>query len=240
MKLLRYGNTGFEKPGLMDSEGNIRDLSAVVDDITGAVLDDGKLTDLKALDHATLPLVSADTRLGPCVGQVGKLMCIGLNYADHAEETGADIPEHPILFMKANSAINGPNDDIIPPRGSKYTDWEVELGVVIGKAAKYVDENDALDYVAGYCLVNAQTFSLVTIFQLLLKFFNETHQGLQFFKTKGIRPKKLKRLLFFKNTVSAGIMGQNQMKLMVQLFQLANHLLLNGLRVFFKCRQKSR
>ena len=157
MKLLRYGNTGFEKPGLMDNEGNIRDLSAVVDDITGAVLDDGKLTDLKALDHATLPLVSADTRLGPCVGKVGKLMCIGLNYADHAEETGADIPEHPILFMKANSAINGPNDDIIPPRGSKYTDWEVELGVVIGKAAKYVEENDALDYVAGYCLVNDVT-----------------------------------------------------------------------------------
>ncbi len=157
MKLLRYGETGYEKPGLMDNNGDIRDLSSVVTDITGEILEDGKLSELKGLDPTTLPLVNPDTRLGPCVGKVGKLMCIGLNYADHAEETGADIPEHPILFMKANSAINGPNDDIIPPRGSKYTDWEVELGVVIGKAAKYVDEDNALDYVAGYCLVNDVT-----------------------------------------------------------------------------------
>ena len=157
MKLLRYGETGYEKPGLMDNNGDIRDLSSVVGDITGEILEDEKLSELKDLDPTTLPHVSPDTRLGPCVGKVGKLMCIGLNYADHAEETGADIPEHPILFMKANSAINGPNDDIIPPRGSKYTDWEVELGIVIGKAAKYVDENNALDHVAGYCLVNDVT-----------------------------------------------------------------------------------
>ena len=157
MKLLRFGETGFEKPGLLDGEGNIRDLSTVIADITGEILGNEKLLDLKAIDPATLPLVSPDTRLGPCIGGVGKLMCIGLNYADHAEETGADIPEHPILFMKANSAINGPNDDIVPPRGSKYTDWEVELGVVIGKAAKYVNEEDALDHVAGYCLVNDVT-----------------------------------------------------------------------------------
>jgi 2-keto-4-pentenoate hydratase/2-oxohepta-3-ene-1,7-dioic acid hydratase in catechol pathway len=157
MKLLRFGETGCEKPGLLDGEGNIRDLSTVIADITGEILGDEKLLDLKAIDPATLPLVSPDTRLGPCIGGVGKLMCIGLNYADHAEETGADIPEHPILFMKANSAINGPNDDIVPPRGSRYTDWEVELGVVIGKAAKYVNEEDALDHVAGYCLVNDVT-----------------------------------------------------------------------------------
>jgi 2-keto-4-pentenoate hydratase/2-oxohepta-3-ene-1,7-dioic acid hydratase in catechol pathway len=157
MKLLRFGETGCEKPGLLDGEGNIRDLSTVIADITGEILGNEKLLDLKAIDPATLPLVSPDTRLGPCIGGVGKLMCIGLNYADHAEETGADIPEHPILFMKANSAINGPNDDIVPPRGSKYTDWEVELGVVIGKAAKYVNEEDALDHVAGYCLVNDVT-----------------------------------------------------------------------------------
>ena len=157
MKLLRFGKTGHEKPGLLDGEGNIRDLSSVIADITGEILGNEKLLDLKAIDPATLPLVSPDTRLGPCIGGVGKLMCIGLNYADHAEETGADIPEHPILFMKANSAINGPNDDIVPPRGSKYTDWEVELGVVIGKAAKYVNEEDALDHVAGYCLVNDVT-----------------------------------------------------------------------------------
>ena len=157
MKLLRYGERGCEKPGLMDTNGDIRDLSSVVADITGEILGDGKLADLKAIDPTMLPLVSPDTRLGPCVGKVGKLMCIGLNYADHAKETGADIPEYPILFMKANSAINGPNDDIIPPRGSKYTDWEVELGVVIGKAAKYIDEDNALDYVAGYCVVNDVT-----------------------------------------------------------------------------------
>ena len=154
MKLLRYGERGCEKPGLMDTNGDIRDLSSVVADITGEILGDGKLADLKAIDPTMLPLVSPDTRLGPCVGKVGKLMCIGLNYADHAKETGADIPEYPILFMKATSAVVGANDTVMLPRGSTQTDWEVELGVVIGKVAKYVSVEDALDYVAGYFVSN--------------------------------------------------------------------------------------
>lgn len=154
MKLLRYGEMGAEKPGLLDADGNIRDLSAHVPDITGAMLDDASLDRLRALDPASLPLVNDDPRIGACVTGFSKFMCIGLNYSDHAAETGAAIPEHPILFMKANSAIVGPNDDVVMPRGSTHSDWEIELGVVIGKAAKYVDEADALDYVAGYCLCN--------------------------------------------------------------------------------------
>ena len=154
MKLVRYGTTGQEKPGMIDADGTLRDLSAHVADITGATLGDDSIAKLRALDPATLPTVDGNPRMGACVGNIGKFMCIGLNYADHAAETGADIPEHPILFMKANSAITGPNDDVVMPRGSATTDWEVELGVVIGKAAKYVSEEDALDYVAGYCLCN--------------------------------------------------------------------------------------
>ncbi|MDB2476241.1 fumarylacetoacetate hydrolase family protein [Paracoccaceae bacterium] len=154
MKLVRYGTTGQEKPGMIDADGTLRDLSAHVADITGATLGDNSIAKLRALDPATLPTVDGNPRMGACVGDIGKFMCIGLNYADHAAETGADIPEHPILFMKANSAITGPNDDVVMPRGSATTDWEVELGVVIGKAAKYVSEEDALDYVAGYCLCN--------------------------------------------------------------------------------------
>ena len=154
MKLVRYGATGQEKPGMIDADGTLRDLSAHVADITGATLGDESIAKLRALDPATLPTVDGNPRMGACVGDIGKFMCIGLNYADHAAETGADIPEHPILFMKANSAITGPNDDVVMPRGSATTDWEVELGVVIGKAAKYVSEEDALDYVAGYCLCN--------------------------------------------------------------------------------------
>jgi len=154
MKLVRYGATGQEKPGMIDADGTLRDLSAHVADITGATLGDDSIAKLRALDPATLPAVEGNPRMGACVGDIGKFMCIGLNYADHAAETGADIPEHPILFMKANSAITGPNDDVVMPRGSATTDWEVELGVVIGKAAKYVSEEDALDYVAGYCLCN--------------------------------------------------------------------------------------
>ena len=154
MKLVRYGTTGQEKPGMIDADGTLRDLSAHVADITGATLGDDSIAKLRALDPATLPTVDGNPRMGACVGDIGKFMCIGLNYADHAAETGADIPEHPILFMKANSAITGPNDDVVMPRGSATTDWEVELGVVIGKAAKYVSEEDALDYVAGYCLCN--------------------------------------------------------------------------------------
>jgi 2-keto-4-pentenoate hydratase/2-oxohepta-3-ene-1,7-dioic acid hydratase in catechol pathway len=154
MKLVRYGATSQEKPGMIDADGTLRDLSAHVADITGATLGDDSIAKLRTLDPTTLPAVQGNPRMGACVGNIGKFMCIGLNYADHAAETGADIPEHPILFMKANSAITGPNDDVVMPRGSTKTDWEVELGVVIGKAAKYVSEEEALDYVAGYCLCN--------------------------------------------------------------------------------------
>ncbi|WP_415404938.1 fumarylacetoacetate hydrolase family protein [Tateyamaria sp. SN3-11] len=153
MKLVRYGNPGQEKPGLIDGD-TVRDLSGEIDDITGATLDDATLDRLRALDPATLPEVSGALRLGPCVGNFGKFLCIGLNYSDHAAETGADIPEHPILFFKANSAIVGAHDDVVMPRGSTHTDWEVELGVVIGTTAKYVSKENALDHVAGYCIVN--------------------------------------------------------------------------------------
>jgi 2-keto-4-pentenoate hydratase/2-oxohepta-3-ene-1,7-dioic acid hydratase in catechol pathway len=154
MKLVRFGAPGGEKPGLIDADGTIRDLSDIVDDIAGLVLDDTTLDMIRDIDPATLPAVDADTRLGPCVGDIGKFLCIGLNYSDHAAETGAAIPEHPILFFKANSAIVGANDTVIMPRGSTHTDWEVELGVVIGKTCKYVKKEDALDVVAGYCVVN--------------------------------------------------------------------------------------
>ena len=154
MKLLRYGKNGTEKPGLLDGAGQLRDLSAHVDDITGKTLGDATLSKLSMLNPADLPLVDSEQRLGACVGNIGKFLCIGLNYSDHAAETGAKIPKHPILFFKANSAIIGPNDDVVMPRGSEQTDWEVELGVVIGKEAKYVSKENALDYVAGYCIVN--------------------------------------------------------------------------------------
>lgn len=153
MKLVRYGAENSEKPGLMEG-GILRDLSGHVADITGDVLDDATLAKIRAIDPTTLPEVTGNPRIGPCVGNIGKFMCIGLNYSDHAAETGAAIPEHPILFFKANSAIVGPNDDVVMPRGSTHTDWEVELGVVIGKTAKYVSKENALDYVAGYCVVN--------------------------------------------------------------------------------------
>ena len=153
MKLVRYGDFGVEKPGLMDGD-TLRDLSEHVSDITGGILGDADLDQLRAIDPSTLSAVEGSPRIGACVGNIGKFMCIGLNYSDHAIEMGLDFPEHPILFMKANSAIVGPNDDVVMPRGSDTSDWEVELGVVIGKAAKYVSEEDALDYVAGYCLCN--------------------------------------------------------------------------------------
>ncbi|MEM6888620.1 MAG: fumarylacetoacetate hydrolase family protein [Pseudomonadota bacterium] len=154
MKLVRYGNVGSEKPGMIDAEGVLRDLSAQVSDIAGDVLSDAGLNSLRALDPAALPAVEGSPRLGPCVGGIGKFLCIGLNYSDHAAETGAAIPEHPILFFKANSAIVGPNDDVSMPRGSTHTDWEVELGVVIGTTAKYVSKDAALDHVAGFCVIN--------------------------------------------------------------------------------------
>lgn len=154
MKLLRFGESGSEKPGMVDSDGTIRDLSSVVDDIAGEALSDAGLARIAAIDPATLPAVDASARLGPCVAGTGKFICIGLNYADHAEEAGMEVPPEPVIFMKATSAICGPNDPILIPRGSEKTDWEVELAVVIGKHAKYVNEADALDYVAGYCLTN--------------------------------------------------------------------------------------
>jgi len=154
MKLLRYGNKGQEKPGLLDSQGQIRDLSAHVGDIAGAALDAANLATLARLDPASLPLVSGSPRIGACVGQVGKFICIGLNYADHAAESGMAVPSEPVIFNKWTSAINGPNDDVQIPRDSKKTDWEVELGVVIGKAGRYIDEANAMDHVAGYCVIN--------------------------------------------------------------------------------------
>lgn len=154
MKLVRYGAPGAEKPGMIDADGALRDLSGEISDIAGDVLSDDGLAKLAALDPTSLPAVAGNPRLGPCVGQIGKFMCIGLNYSDHAAEQGLPIPEHPILFMKANSAIVGPHDDVVIPRGSTRSDWEVELGVVIGKAAKYVSEAEALGHVAGYCVCN--------------------------------------------------------------------------------------
>ncbi|MCW0234483.1 MAG: fumarylacetoacetate hydrolase family protein [Ferrovibrio sp.] len=154
MKLLRYGPVGQEKPGLLDAAGAIRDLSTVVPDIAGATLGPSGLAKLKSLDPMALPAVAGNPRIGPCVGHVGKFICIGLNYSDHAAETGATVPPEPIIFMKATSAITGPNDDVIIPKTSQKTDWEVELGVVIGSVARYVSEADAMKHVAGYCLIN--------------------------------------------------------------------------------------
>lgn len=152
MKLLRYGEPGAEKPGLLDADGVIRDLSARVADIGGAALEPASLAALAKLDPKSLPAVSGRPRIGACVAGVGKFICIGLNYSDHAAETGAAVPSEPVVFMKATSAIVGPDDDVLIPRGSEKTDWEVELGVVIGRKAKYVSEAEAMDYVAGYCV----------------------------------------------------------------------------------------
>ncbi|MDO6457649.1 fumarylacetoacetate hydrolase family protein [Celeribacter halophilus] len=158
MKLLRYGPAGQEKPGCLDAEGRVRDLSGHVSDIAGTALLPDTIARLKALDIATLPVVEgvpqSDLRLGPCVGQTGKFVCIGLNYADHAAESGMDVPPEPVIFNKWTSAIIGPDDDVIIPRGSKKTDWEVELGVVIGKGGSYIDEANAMDHVAGFCVIN--------------------------------------------------------------------------------------
>ncbi|MEP1515383.1 MAG: fumarylacetoacetate hydrolase family protein, partial [Nitratireductor sp.] len=152
MKLLRYGAAGSEKPGLLDDNGHIRDLGGVVDDIGGQWLAD--LAWMRDVDIAGLPVVEEPQRLGPCVAGTGKFICIGLNFADHAAEAGLEVPPEPVIFMKATSAMSGPNDDIVIPKGSSATDWEVELGVVIGKHAKHVSQDEALDHVAGYCVVN--------------------------------------------------------------------------------------
>lgn len=154
MKLLRFGEAGQERPGVLDAQGRIRDLSAHVDDIAGTVLTADGLARLRALDIASLPVVEGDVRLGACVGRIGKFVCIGLNYRDHAAESGMAIPAEPVVFNKWASAVCGPNDDVVQPRGSDRLDWEVELGVVIGKAGAYIEEADALDHVAGYCVVH--------------------------------------------------------------------------------------
>ena len=154
MKLLRHGQAGAERPGMVHSDGTVRDLTGVVLDIAGTVLSDAGMSAIRAVDAGSLPVVPAGTRLGPCVGGTGKFICIGLYYSDHAAETGAKVPPEPIIFMKATSAMCGPNDPIIIPRGSVKTDWEVELAVIIGTKAKYVSEADALQHVAGYAVAN--------------------------------------------------------------------------------------
>lgn len=154
MKLLRVGAKGAEKPAILHTDGTYRDLSSVVPDIAGAALSPEGLDRIRAVDASTLPVLDGNSRIGPCVGNVGKFMCIGLNYADHAAESNLPVPSEPVLFMKATSAIIGPNDDVILPKNTLKPDWEVELGVIIGKEAKYIEEKDALDYVAGYCVVN--------------------------------------------------------------------------------------
>lgn len=154
MKLVRYGTPGAEKPGIVDKDGVIRSLDGVVADIAGATLSDEGLAKIRALDPASLPKVPENTRLGPCVGGTGKFICVGLNYADHAAESNLPVPAEPVLFMKATSAIIGPNDQVKIPRTSVKTDWEVELGIIIGKTASYVSEAEALDHVAGYCVIN--------------------------------------------------------------------------------------
>ena len=154
MKLLRYGDKGQERPALLDNNGQLRDLSAVVTDIAGETLSPESIARLQDIDPSTLPLVEGSPRIGACVGQVGKFICIGLNYADHAAETGAAIPAEPVVFSKWTSAIVGPNDNVEIPRNSRKTDWEVELGVVIGKGGRYISESDALEHVAGYCVIN--------------------------------------------------------------------------------------
>lgn len=154
MKLLRFGEKGRERPGLLDDRGRIRDLSAHIDDVVGGALDAATMGRLRALDVSTLPLVEGAPRLGPCVGSVGKFIAISLNYLDHAAEVDQPIPEEPVILLKATSSISGPNDDVAIPRGCHKLDWEVELGIVIGKGGVYIEEREALDHVAGYCIVN--------------------------------------------------------------------------------------
>jgi len=154
MKLLRYGPLGQEKPGIIDTKGNIRSLKDIVSDIDGCALSEENLQRIQAIDISSLPMIDANVRLGACVGNVGKFLCIGLNYADHAAESGMTIPDEPEIFTKATSAISGPNDDIVQPRNSDKLDWEVELAIVIGKHASYVSEENAHKYIAGYCVCN--------------------------------------------------------------------------------------
>jgi ureidoglycolate lyase len=154
MKLLRVGAPGLEKPAIVHTDGTWRDLSSIVPELRGLVLTPEGLNRIRAADHGKLPVLDKTQRIGPCVDQVGKFICVGLNYADHAAESGMQVPPEPVLFMKATSAIIGPNDDVIVPKNSTKCDWEVELGIVIGKEARYVDEADSFDHIAGYCVVN--------------------------------------------------------------------------------------
>jgi len=154
LKLVRYGNPGQERPGLVDRQGGIRDLGGVVRDIDGSVFAAAQQEALARLDPDALPRVDPGTRLGPCIAGVGKILCIGLNYSDHAAESGMEVPPEPVVFMKATTAITGPNDDVLLPRGSTKTDWEVELAVVIGRRARYVELDDAMAHVGGYCIIN--------------------------------------------------------------------------------------
>jgi ureidoglycolate lyase len=154
MKLLRVGAKGLEKPAILHTDGTYRDLSGIVPELRGLVLTPEGLGRIRAIDPASLPILDRNQRIGPCVDRVGKFICVGLNYADHAAESNMQVPPEPVLFMKATSAIIGPNDDVIVPKNSTKCDWEVELGIVIGKEARYVDEADSMDHVAGYCVVN--------------------------------------------------------------------------------------
>ena len=154
MKLLRFGEMGQEKPGILDSNGNIRDLSGHISDINGETISEDGLNKISSIDQMSLPIVPEGIRLGACVGSIGKFLCIGLNYSDHAAESGMPVPKEPILFSKATSAVVGPNDDVEIPRNSVETDWEVELGIIIGKKAKYITEENVEEYIAGYCVVN--------------------------------------------------------------------------------------
>jgi len=163
MKLVRYGDKGQEKPGIVDTQGNIRDLSDIISDVDGNNISAATLAIIQAVDVNSLAIVEEGVRLGPCINKVGKFLCIGLNYEDHARETGAEIPTEPVVFMKATSAITGPNDDIIKPKNSTKLDWEVELAIVIGKDCHYVDESEAEQYIAGYCVchdVSERAFQL--------------------------------------------------------------------------------
>jgi len=154
MKLLRFGDAGKERPGILDDYGDMRDLSQYITDFDGQGISSKNLEKISNIDLSSLPMVQGNPRIGPCVTGIGKYVCIGLNYSDHAAEAGMEVPAEPIIFMKASSAICGPNDDIIIPRGAEKVDWEVELGLVIGKQAKYVSEDEALDYLSGYCVLN--------------------------------------------------------------------------------------
>ena len=154
MKLLRFGEMGRERPGILDTNGKIRDLSGHISDINGETISEDGLNKISSIDQMSLPIVPEGTRLGACVGSIGKFLCIGLNYSDHAAESGMPVPKEPILFSKATSAVVGPNDDVEIPRNSVETDWEVELGIIIGKKAKYITEENVEEYIAGYCVVN--------------------------------------------------------------------------------------